>query len=78
MPRYEYWREIATGDVWAVKLEDDAVVAAAGPLHWSEMKAAHLHAHDYTPAHAARLALTRAEFEPIDERALLLFSAGAD
>ncbi len=78
MKTYEFWREKGTGDVWAVELTDGVVTGAAGPLHWSEIKLAYLHGYDYSPTEAVRVEAVREEFELVDERALLLFSASAD
>jgi len=75
---YEFWREVRSGDVWAVELVDGIVAGAAGPLHWSEIKLAYLHGYDYSPGEAARIDAVRDDFELLDERALLLFSASAD
>ena len=75
---YEFWREMSTGDVWAVELTDGVVTGAAGPLHWSEIRLAYLHGYDYSPGEAARIEAVRDDFELVDEKALLLFSASAD
>ena len=75
---YEFWRETSTGDVWAVELTDGVVSGAAGPLHWSEIKLAYLHGYDYAPGEAVRIEAVREDFELVDEKALLLFSASAD
>jgi hypothetical protein len=37
MPTYEFWRQIATDELWAVVLEAGRVVAACGPLDARDM-----------------------------------------
>ena len=64
--RHEFWREKATGEVWAVELEDGTVVRCAGPIHWSAISPFYLHSYDYSPAEAARLDKERDAFEPVD------------
>lgn len=78
MKTYEFWREVRSGDVWAVELTDGVVAGAAGPLHWSELKLAYLHGYDYSAAEGARLDAARDEFELVEEKALLLLSVSAD
>ena len=78
MTTYEFWREVESGDVWAVELTDGVLSGAAGPLHWSELNLAYLHGYDYSPVEAATLDAARDRFEPVEEKALLLFSVSAD
>jgi hypothetical protein len=64
--RHEFWREKATGEVWAVELVGGTVVRCAGPIHWSAINPFYLHGYDYSAAEAARLEQTRDTFEPVD------------
>ena len=53
MREYEFWRECATGDVYAVAFDAGAVVGLCGPLGASEREEAFLPTFDYSPERAA-------------------------
>ena len=72
MPTHEFWREIESGDAWAVQLEDGVVVAAHGPLHWSEIIVTYLPHYDYTEEDAAAIEARRSDFELLDAHAVVL------
>ncbi|MGZ4335115.1 MAG: hypothetical protein ACXVRJ_12720 [Gaiellaceae bacterium] len=53
MKTHEFWRERATGEVWAVELVDGVVTGACGPLDHSEVEEEFLDTFDYTADRAA-------------------------
>lgn len=52
METYEFWREHDTGEVWAVRLVEGAVVGCCGPLDQSEVEEEFLPTLDYTTERA--------------------------
>jgi len=61
---YEYWRERATGHVWAIELVDGVVVGCCGPLDRDELEERFLPTLDYSGELAAWAESTREDFEP--------------
>lgn len=53
MKTHEFWRERATGEIWAVELVDGAVVGRCGPLDHSELDEGFLATFDYARDQAA-------------------------
>lgn len=79
MKTCEFWRETATGEVWAVELEDGVAVGSKGPLHWTEINPAFLHAgYDYDPAEASGIEVRREEFVPLEEAEIVTIIGSAD
>lgn len=54
MKSYEFWRERATGEVWAIELVEGVVGGCCGPLDQSEIEEQFLKTFDYSPRRAAR------------------------
>jgi hypothetical protein len=76
---YEFWRERASGEVWAIELLDGIVVGSCGPLHWSEINPSFLRSgYEYAPDEGAALEGRREEFEPLDEAAVVLIRGSVD
>jgi hypothetical protein len=76
---HEFWREIETGEVWAVELEGGIVRRSCGPLHWSEITTVLLReGYDYRADDAAELQARREEFEPLDEATVILIAGSVD
>lgn len=63
MDEYEFWRERATGHVYAVALVDGVVRGVCGPLDAEELDERFLPAFEYAPERAARVEAEREEFE---------------
>lgn len=79
MKTYEFWRETATGEVWAIELREGVVARARGPLHWSEINPGFLRdGYDYSSREAAVIEARRDAFEPLDEAAVALLAGSAD
>jgi len=79
MTTYEFWREIASGDVWAVELKDGVVVGSRGPLHWSEIHPSFLESgYEYDADEARLVDARRAEFEPLDERSVIMLAGSVE
>jgi len=79
MQTYEFWRETATQEVWAVESEDGTVVRCAGPLHWTEISPALLpRGYEFRPDEAPRLEARRDEFEPLAKGDLITMIGSAD
>jgi hypothetical protein len=77
MQTYEFWRETATQDVWAVELEEGVVVRCSGPLHWTVISPAFLpRGYDFRLAEAPELEARRSEFEQL-ERADIITMIGS-
>jgi hypothetical protein len=53
MKSYEFWRERATGEVWAIELVEGIVGGCCGPLDQSEIEEQFLKTFDYSPRRAA-------------------------
>ena len=66
MKEHEFWRERATGQVWAIELRDGAVGGCCGPLDRSELEEQFLRSFDYSPARAAWIEEHREEFDLCD------------
>ena len=76
---YEFWREKATGGVWAIELEDGVVVGGCGPLHWSEINPSFLRAgYEYSAEEAAAVEARREEFELLDETTVIMIAGSVD
>lgn len=79
MTTHEFWRETASGEVWAVELEDGVVSRCLGPLHWSEIHPTFLReGYEYSSDEAEAVEARRQEFEPLDETAVLLLAGSVD
>jgi hypothetical protein len=79
MTTYEFWREIESGEVWAVELEDDVVARCRGPLHWSEINPSFLRVgYEYSVDEASALESRRHAFERLDESTVILIAGSAD
>ena len=79
MTTHEFWREVETGEVWAVELEGGVVGRACGPLHWSQIATALLErGYDYRPDDAAEVEARRGEFEPLDAFTVALIGGSVD
>jgi CBS domain-containing protein len=61
--QHEFWREPASGRVYAVELDDGLVAGSCGPLETTELDHRFLATFDYSPDHAAWLEEHRAEFD---------------
>jgi hypothetical protein len=66
MRTYEFWRECASGSIWAVALLDGVVVGCCGPLTWSEIDERLLPAFDYDVERGAVVEGHRERFELFD------------
>jgi hypothetical protein len=76
---YEFWREKATGEVWAIELEEGIVVGGSGPLHSSEVDPAFLReGYEYLAEQAVSVEARREEFEPLDEATVILIARSVD
>ena len=53
MKTHELWRERKSGEVWAVRLVDGAVVGCCGPLASHDRDTHYLSSLDYSPERAA-------------------------
>lgn len=63
MREHEFWRECATGRVYAVELEDGIVSGSCGPLDVSEIESEFLPTFDYTVERAPWFEGHREDFE---------------
>lgn len=66
MKEYEFWRERATGEIWAIQLSDGAVSGCCGPLQRSEVDESFLDALDYAPDRAGWVDAHRDAFDLCD------------
>lgn len=66
MREHEFWRERATGEVWAIEFRDGAVSGCCGPLDPGELEETFLPALDYSPARVAWIETHREEFDLCD------------
>ena len=66
MKTYEFWRERASGEVWAVELLMGVVVGTCGPLDHSEIEEEFLDALDYTAERSTWIETRRDAFDPYD------------
>ena len=66
MKSYEFWRERATGSIWAVELLQGRVVGCCGPLARSEIDEQFLPTFDYSPERAASTEADRDVFDVYD------------
>jgi hypothetical protein len=79
MRTYEFWRETATEEVWAVELAGNVVVRCAGPLHWAEITPSFLpRGYDLRAADAPDLEARRDEFEPLSQFDIVTMIASSD
>ncbi len=76
MRRHEFWRERATGEVWAVELVDGVVTGSAGPLYYDQVDERLLDAFTYTAGRAEWLEAHRDEFDLYDRIAAAHAPAG--
>jgi hypothetical protein len=60
---YEFWRESATGHVFAIALVDGVVAGVCGPLGAEELDERFLPTFDYAAERAATVEERREEFE---------------
>jgi hypothetical protein len=63
MRTYEFWRELATGQVWAIELHDGVVSGCFGPLAHGEVDDALLERFDYDRDDAEWVEEHRDEFD---------------
>jgi hypothetical protein len=68
MTTHEFWRDTATGQVWAVELEDGVVSGCCGPLDWSEVDEDFLGSFDYLPDYASWVEANREQFALLETR----------
>ncbi len=69
---HEFWRDMETGEYWAVELAAGEVTGCAGPLRRSEVSIAYLPDYAYSPREAPRLERERGRFADIREPELVL------
>jgi nicotinamidase-related amidase len=63
MREHEFWRESATGEIFAIELEDGVVTGICGPLDADELDDAFLPTFDYSSARAAWVEAHRDAFD---------------
>jgi hypothetical protein len=63
MKEREFWRDRATGRVYAIELEDGVVTGSCGPLAASEIEERFLTSFDYSASDASRLEANRERFD---------------
>ena len=63
MREHEFWRERATGGVYAVAFDEGVVVGLCGPLDASELEEEFLPTFDYSSERAAWVDEHRQDFE---------------
>jgi hypothetical protein len=66
MKTYEFWRERATGETWAIELLDGVVLGCCGPLDHSEVEQQFLESFNYSPVRAAWVEGHRDAFDLCD------------
>ena len=66
MKSHEFWRERATGSIWAVELLQGRVVGCCGPLARREIDERFLPAFDYSPERAPSTEADRGAFDVYD------------
>ncbi|MGZ4431307.1 MAG: hypothetical protein ACXVYV_06630 [Gaiellales bacterium] len=66
MTTHEFWRERATGHIWAVELDDGLVSACCGPLGHDDVDERFLDAFEYSPQEAPAVERRRDEFELVN------------
>ena len=69
---HEFWRDMETGEYWAVELSGGEVTGCAGPLRRGEVSIEYLPDYDYSTFRAPRLERERGRFTYVPERELLL------
>jgi hypothetical protein len=73
---YEFWRNRATGEIWAVRLDDGDVDGAFGPLSGRQIDRSCLPVYDY--ADGSFIQRHRERFALVPEGDILLLSAETD
>ena len=63
MKEREFWRDRATGRVYALELEDGVVTGSCGPLAPSEIEERFLSSFDYSASDAGWLEANRERFD---------------
>jgi hypothetical protein len=74
----EFWRELATGRVYAIELTDGVVTGSCGPLAAIDLDPTFLTTYRYSTVGAVALERRRESFELMTESEILLRSAAAD
>lgn len=74
----EFWRELATGRIYAVELTDGVVTGSCGPLGALDLDPTFLTTYRYSTAGAEALEQRRELFIPMTEGEIVLRSATAD
>ena len=74
----EFWRERATGHVFAIELTDGVVTGICGPLAAVDLDATFLTTYRYSTVGAEALERRRESFIPMTEGEIVLRSATAD
>jgi hypothetical protein len=74
----EFWRELATGHIYAVELSDGVVTGTCGPLDAIDLDRAFLTTYRYSSADAPGVERRRELFVPLTEGEIVLRSATAD
>jgi hypothetical protein len=67
MVTHEFWRDMRTGEVLAVRLRDGVVVGCCGPLHHDDIDRDFLDDYDYLEAGAGRIEAERESFTLLTE-----------
>jgi hypothetical protein len=66
MKGHEFWRERASGEVWAIELVDGVVAGCCGPLEHNELEEGFLETFDYTAERSSWVEAHRADFDLYD------------
>jgi hypothetical protein len=74
----EFWRELATGHIYAVELTDGVVTGTCGPLNAIDLDRTFLTTYRYSSLLASDVERRRERFVPLTEAEILLRSAVAD
>ena len=74
----EFWRELATGHIYAIELTDGIVTGTCGPLTAIDLDPTFLVTYRYSSVDAQDIEQRRELFVPLTEAEVLLRSAIAD
>jgi hypothetical protein len=74
----EFWRQLATGEIYAIELTDGVVTGSCGPLSPVDLDPTFLTSYRYSTVEAAALERRRESFVPMTETEIVLRSAAAD
>ena len=74
----EFWRELATGHIYAVELTDGVVTGTCGPLNAIDLDPTYLTTYRYSSVLASDVELRRERFVPMSDAEIVLRSAVAD